>query len=218
MKRLKFTAIALFLSLMAVNGQEQKDALSGSFSSKAKYAAGKNSYLLDECKVDYTYKTVLGAPVYLANMVWTRKNDFTIKNDKISYSDLSAYPDLQKRFELITPANVKFKFTILFYSNQSKAYIASAKSEITVPSPEKAGSAVNLPIPVTGTWTGMFSDVVTGKQDVKSSGVVIPDAALENYFKLERINYGKLDKNVRGFGRSMRQIFAVSERLEIVNI
>jgi len=64
MKRLKFTAIALFFSLIAVYGQEQDDALSGSFSSKAKYAAGKNSYLLDECKVDYIYKMILGNPVY----------------------------------------------------------------------------------------------------------------------------------------------------------
>ena len=218
MKRLKFTAIVLFLSLMAVYGQGQKDALSGSFSSKAKYAAGKNSYLLDECKVDYTYKTVLGAPVYFAHMVWTRKNDFTIKNEKISYSDLSMYPDLRKKFELITPVHVKFKFTILFYSNQPKAYIASAKSEMVISAPEKAGSAVDLSIPVTGTWTEMFSDVVVGKQDVKSPGVVIPNAALEDYFKLERINYGKLDKDVRGFGRSMRQIFAISDRVEIVNV
>ncbi len=218
MERLKFTLIALLFSLVAVNGQEQKDVLSGSFSSKAKYAAGKNSYLLDECKVDFTYRTVLSAPVYFANMEWTRKNDFTIKNEKISYSDLNEYPDLKKRFELITPVNAKFKFTVLFYSNQSKAYIASAKSEILISLPEKAGSNVDLPIPTTGTWTEMFSDVVIGKQELKNPGSVIADAALENYFKLERITYGKLDKEARGYRRSMRQIFEISDRLDIVNV
>ena len=218
MKQLKFTAIALLLSLMAVSGQEQKDALSGYFSSKAKYPAGKNSYLLDECKVDYTYKVILGNPVYFTNMVWTRKNDFTIKNEKVSYSDLNAYPDLQKRFELITPVNVKFKFTMLFHSNQPKGCIASAKSEIVIPLPEKAGSTVDLQIPVTGIWTEIFSDVVVGKQDAKFPGVVISDESMENYFKIERINYGKLDKDARGFGRSMRQIFAISNKVEIINV
>jgi len=217
MKRLKFTTIALILSLMAVSGQ-QNDVLSGSFSSKAKYAAGKNSYLLDECKVNYTYRTILGSPVYYTEMVWTRKNDFAIKNNRISYSDLSAYPDLQKRFELITPMSVKFKFTLLFYSDQSKAYIASAKSELVIASPEKAGSTVNLPIPTNGTWNELFTNVVAGKQDAKSPGTVIPDDALEKAFKIDRINYGKMDKDARGFGRSMRQLFALSSRFEVTNV
>ena len=216
MKRLKFTAIALFLSLVAVCGQGQND-VSGTFSSKAKYAAGKNSYLLDECKVDYTYKIVLGAPVYVANMIWKRKDDFTVKNEKITYKELAAYPDLQKRFALITPTNVKFKFNVLFYSNQMKVYIASAKSEMVV-IPEKAGYTEEmLTIPVTETWTKMFSNIVVGKQAPNAPGVVIPDAALENYFKIENINYGKLDENARN-GRSMRNIFALTNRLEIQNI
>ncbi len=215
MKRLKFTAIALFLSLMAVCGQE--DALSGTFSSKAKYAAGKNSYLLDECKVDYTYKMVLGSPVYVANMTWKQKDNFTVKNEKISYRELDAYPDLQKRFTLITPNNVKFKFTVLFYSDQMNAYIASAKSEMVI-IPEKAGYVEELlTIPVTGTWAKMFSDVVVGKQEVKAPGIVIPNEALENYFKIERINYGKLDKNARN-GRSLRRIFALTNRIEVVSV
>lgn len=218
MKKLQFTIIAIFFSLMAVSGQEHTDVLSGSFTGKAKYATGKNSYLLDDYQVDYTYRTVLSAPVYFANMTWKRKNDFTIKNDKISYSELQEYPDLQKRFELITPASAKFKFTVLFYSNQSKAYIASAKSEIMVPYVEKAGSSVDLPIPTTGTWAEIFTDVVVGKQNAKSPGVVIPDAALEESFKIDRIAYGKLDKTTRGFGRSMRRIFNMSDRMEIVNV
>ncbi|MDR1729137.1 MAG: formylglycine-generating enzyme family protein [Prevotellaceae bacterium] len=218
MKRLKFTAIALFFSLMMVFGQEPDGILSGSFSGKAKYTAGKNSYLLDECKVDYTYKMILGSPVYVANMTWKRKDDFTVKNEKISYKELEAYPDLQKRFALLTPVNVKFYFTVLFYSNQMNSYIASAKSEITV-IPEKAGYAEEmLTIPRTETWTKMFSDAVAGKQEQKAPGVVIPNEALENYFKLERIKYGKLDKNTRGFGRAMRHIFALTNRMEVVNV
>ncbi len=217
MKRFKFTAIALFLSLITVCGQGQDGVLSGSFSRKAKYAAGKNSYLLDECKVDYTYKMILGSPVYVANMTWKRKDDFTIKNEKISYKELDAYPDLQKRFALLTPTSVKFYFTVLFYSNQMNEYIASAKSEMTVV-PEKAGYTEEmLTIPVTETWTKMFSDIAIGKQEAKAPGVVIPNKALENYFKLERINYGKLNQNARN-GRAMRHIFSITNRMEIVNI
>ena len=217
-KRLTFAMIALSLSLMTISGQGQNDGLSASFSSKAKYAAGKNSYLLDECKVDYTLKEILGNPVYFTNTVWTRKNDFTMKSEKISYSELNAYPDLQKRFELITPVHVTYKFTILFHSNHPKGYIASAKSEIIIPLPEKAGSTADLQIPTTGRWTEMFTDIVVGKQDPKSPGIVIPDESMENYFKIERINYGKLDKDARGFGRSLRQIFAISDRIEISNV
>ncbi len=214
MKRLKFTAVALFLSLMTVCGQE---GVSGSFSTKAKYTAGKNSYLLDECKVDYIYKTVLGAPVYVANMTWKRKDDFTVNKEKITYKELEAYPDLQRRFTLITPNNIKFKFTVLFYSNQMNNYIASAQSEIVV-IPEKAGYTEELlTIPVTETWAKMFTGAVVGKQDVKAPGVVIPDEMLENYFKIEHINYGKLDKNARN-NRSLRRIFALTNRMELVNI
>ena len=219
MKKLQFTVIALFLSLMAVSGQEQSDVFSGSFSSKARYAAGKNIYLMDECRVNYTYKVVLGSPVYQADMVWTRRNDFTVNNVKISHADLNAHPDLQKRFELITPVSVRFKFTMLFYSNQIKAYIASAKSEITVSTPQRAGSTAVLSIPTTGTWAEMFSDVVIGRQEQRSPGVVKPDPALENHFQLERINYGKQDRNnTRSFGRAMRHIFSVSDRIEILNV
>jgi len=219
MKKIQFTAIALFLSLMSVSGQGQGqgDGLSGTFSSKARYVPGKNIYLLDEAKVNYTYKTVLGDPVYYADMVWTRRNDFTVNNVKISHSDLSAYPDLQKRFELITPVSVKFRFTMMFYSNQIKSYIASAKSEIVILTPERAGRTSNMSIPTTGTWAEMFWDVAVGKQDVKSPGVVIPNAPLEEYFKLERINYGKFDKDAR-VGRALRHIFSVSDRLEILNV
>jgi hypothetical protein len=151
-------------------------------------------------------------------MVWTRRNDFTFNGERISHSDLNAHPDLQKRFELITPASVKFRFTMLFHSSLPEGCIASAKSEIDIPFPEKAGGTVNLQIPVTGTWTGMFSDVVVGKQNPRSPGVVIPDESMENYFRIERINYGKLDKDARGFGRAMRQIFVISDRVQIVNV
>jgi hypothetical protein len=219
MKNFQITLVALFLSLMVVNGQEQKGDVSGSFTCNARYQAGKNSYLLDHCKVDYVYKTVLADPVYLANMTWTRKNNFTIKKEKINYSELKEYPDLQKRFDLITPIQAKFKFTILFYSEQSKAYIASAKSEMLIPFVEKAGCTVNLPLPTTSTWSEMFKDVVIGKQDLKAPGVVIPDAALEEYFKLERVSYGKLDeKSPWRVSRAMRRVFNMSDRVEIVDV
>ena len=65
MKRLQFAMVAIFLSLLAINGHSQTDAMSVSFSCKAKYAKGKNIYLLDSCTVDYTYKTILGNPAAL---------------------------------------------------------------------------------------------------------------------------------------------------------
>jgi hypothetical protein len=219
MKNFQITLVALFLSLMAANGQEQKGELSGSFTCNARYQAGKNSYLLDYCKVDYAYKTILADPVYVANMTWTRKNNFTFQKEKINYADLKEYPDLQKRFDLITPIQANFKFTILFYSDQSKAYIASAKSEIVIPFVEKAGNTFSLTIPTTGTWNEMFKDVVIGKQEEKAPGVVIPDAALEEFFKLERINYGKMtEESPWRTSRAMRKVFNMTNRVEIVDV
>lgn len=83
MKRIRFTML-LFIMLMAasVSGQDLKEVKSGSFSCKTKNAVGKNSYLLDDCKVDYTYKVIIGEPVYFANMVWNRKSDFAIGKSK----------------------------------------------------------------------------------------------------------------------------------------
>lgn len=222
MKRIRFTML-LFIMLMAasVSGQDLKEVKSGSFSCKTKNAVGKNSYLLDDCKVDYTYKVIIGEPVYFANMVWNRKSDFAIgksKKTKITYAQLSEYPDLQKRFDLITPLSAKFKFTIMFYSDQTKAYIASAKSEMTLPLSEKAGSQVALLIPTTAKWSDMFTDVVVGKQNAEKPGTVIPDAALDESFKTDRVLTGKLDPKVRGYVRSLRNVFRTASRLDFVNI
>ena|GEM_PF-658677 len=222
MKRIRFIVL-LFLMMMAasVNAQDLKDVKTGSFSCKANYGAGKNSYLLDDCKVNYTYKIIIGEPVYFANMVWNRKSDFTIgkaKKTKITYAQLSEYPDLQKRFDLITPVSAKFKFTVMFYSEQSKAYIASAKSEMVLPLIDKAGSTVEMLIPTTTKWSDLFTDVVIGKQTAEKPGVVIADAALEQAFKTDRVMTGKLDPVARGTTRSLRNVFRSSNNLEMKNI
>lgn len=63
MKRIYLTMLTVLMSAAALWGQAQETALSGSISGKEKYVAGKNSYLMDEYKVDVTYKEVMGDPV-----------------------------------------------------------------------------------------------------------------------------------------------------------
>ena len=137
MKRNRFIVLLslLFLAVTASGQSSNSDEVkTGSFSCKAKTAKGKSSYLMDECNVDFTYKKVVGSPSYTTEVQWSRLNEFTMvkgaKKSTVTYAQLGEYPDLQKRFEMITPTNAVFDFTILFYSTQSDAYIASAKSRI----------------------------------------------------------------------------------------
>lgn len=223
MKGFRFKILLLLTFMSAtVFGQDQKEIKSGTFACKAKYAAGKNSYLLDECNVNYTYKVVVGDPVCNATASWKRKDDYTVgsgaKKAKITYSQLSEYPDLQKRFELITPTSAKFKFTVLFYSAKSQAYIASAKSEIEIDNLEKAGTDAKLSIPKSYTWQDLFTNVVVGKQTEDKVGTIISDAALSEFYKTNNILTGKLnDPNVRGFRRTLRNLLVLSDRLDIKN-
>ena len=116
MKRNRFIVLLslLFLSVTA-GGQNSnsEEVKSGSFSYKVK--PGKSANLMDECNVDFSYKKVVGDPVYTANLQWSRLNEFTVtkgaKKTKITYAQLSEYPDLQKRFDMIVPVNAIFDFT-----------------------------------------------------------------------------------------------------------
>ena len=94
MRKICFTMLALFFAVVAAWGQASKGEFSGSFSGKAKYASGKNNYLLDEYKVDYLYKIVMGEPICVANMTWTRNPGYTVNKKNKKYAQLSEYEDL----------------------------------------------------------------------------------------------------------------------------
>jgi hypothetical protein len=216
MKKLQLTLIAAFMSFAAVFGQGQTEQMSGSFSCKAKYATGKNCYLMDTCKVDFTYKLIMGNPAYSANVVWSGKDDFVHNKSKISYGQLSEFPDLKRRFELISPKSAKYTITVMFYSEKAKAYIASATTQIDVENLERAGENVPLPLFKKGDWKSLFSNVVIGKQNKEKPGVTIADAALDDFFKIERLTVGKLDNEARGFGFRLRRVFNNSTRMDVV--
>ncbi len=218
MKRIYLTLLSAVLSVVAVFGQAQYTSLSGSYNGKMKYAAGKNAYLLDEYKLDYTYKVVMGDPRCFANVTWTRNNSFTVNKKTVSYSKLGDYADLKQRFDLLVPDSATFSYTVMLYSEQSQCYIASAKTSITVPYIEKAGATVAPIAPLKLTWTDAFSNVVLGKQTKEKPGTVIADASLEKSFTTDKLTVGKLDKSQRGFGYRLRKVFRLASRLDIVNV
>ena len=209
----------MLMSAAALWGESQTNVLTGTISGKEKYVAGKNNYLMDGYDVNVEYKEVMGAPVCTANMTWTRNNSFTVKGKKVAYAQLAGYPDLQARYDLITPKSVECSYTIMFYSESSKAYIASAKTKITIDLLEKSGATVAPLIPENQSWRENFTDVVIGQQDAKKPGVIIPNSALEEFFKSSRITSGKLDPKTAGFayGLSLQRIFRNSSRIDFVN-
>ena len=219
MKRIYLTMLTVLMSAAALWGQAQETALSGSISGKEKYVAGKNSYLMDEYKVDVTYKEVMGDPVCTASMTWSNLPSYMVKGKKITAAQLEKYPDLKARYDLIAPKAVECTYTIMFYSESSKAYIASAKTKLSLDLLEKAGSKVALAIPENLSWKESFSDLVIGKQDIKKPGVVIPDAALDEFFKSSRITSGKLDPKAPGYAYnlSFRRVFDACSRVDLVN-
>ncbi len=219
MRRFYLSMLTLLMSATALWGEAQTGVLTGSISGKEKYVAGKNNYLLDGYNVDVAYKTVMGAPVCTAGMTWTRNNSFTVKSKKIAYAQLAEYPDLQARYDLLTPKAVECSYTIMFYSESSKAYIASAKAKLTIDLLEKAGNSVAPSIPENLSWKESFTDVVIGQQDIKKPGVVIPNAALDAFFKSSRITTGKLDPKAPGYAYtiSIQRIFNNTSRIDLVN-
>ncbi len=219
MKRIYLTMLTVLMSAAAVWGQAQEANLTGSISGKEKYVAGKNSYLLDEYKVDVNYKEVMGDPVCTASMTWSNTPSYTVKGKKITAAQLEKYPDLKARYDLIAPKAVECTYTIMFYSESSKAYIASAKTKLTLDLLEKAGSNVAPVIPTNLSWKESFTDLVIGKQDIKKPGVVIADAALDEFFKSSRITSGKLDPKAPGYAYSLsfRRVFSASTKIDLVN-
>ena len=86
MRKIYFTMLALFFAVVAAWGQASKGEFSGSFSGKAKYASGKNNYLLDEYKVDYT-DTAGGGAVYVSERTLTLPNLMANPNIKLILSE-----------------------------------------------------------------------------------------------------------------------------------
>ncbi len=210
--------LATVLSVVALFGQSNNANLSGTYTGKMKYAAGKNAYLMDEYKLDYTYKIVMGEPVCLANLIWTRNNTYTVNKKTVSYSKLGEYKDLKARFEMLVPDSVTLTYTLLFYSDSKNAYIASAKTSITIPYLEKAGVSVAPSVPTNLSWLNSFSDVVIGKQTKEKPGVIIPDAALDKAFEADRLKAGKLSKSEKYYHFKVRGIFNITTKLEIANV
>ena len=111
MKRVYLAVFAAILSVSALFGQGQFVDLSGSYNGKVKYASGKNVYLMDEYKLDYNYKMVMGEPTCSANVTWTRNNSFTVNKKSMNYAKLSKHPDLKMRFDLMVPDSAVFTLT-----------------------------------------------------------------------------------------------------------
>lgn len=218
MRKIYFTMLALFFAVVAVWGQTSKGEFPGTFTGKVKYASGKNNYLLDEYKVDYLYKIVMGEPVCVANMTWTRNQGYVVNKKNKKYAQLSEYGDLKLRYDLIVPKKATYKYTLMFYSEQSKAYIASASTALTLDLIEKAGSQVSPEIPINLSWKEDFSNVVLGKQDAAKPGVVIADATLEEAFKAARLTSGKLNPVERGYSYRLRRLFDMTSRIDVVKV
>ena len=219
MKKIRLTFLALLMSSMASLAQ-QTEQLSGSFSCKAKYPSSSNQYLMDSCRVDYMYKTVVGQPAYIANVVWNSRNEFTYRGTKVTSDDVKNYPSLSARFNYIAPKQAKFTYTILFYSKSLNSYILSAKTSMVVDLIEPAGINYGPQIQKSSTWREMFSDVVIGKQELNKIGTVIADDWVDKWIDDNQVRKGHLDPSttIKGYGSSIRKAFAMSSKIEVVNV
>lgn len=214
MKRFQLTLAAAIMAVGSVFAQQNE--FTGSFACKAK-DAGKNSYLMDSCRVDFTIKRVVGAPGYIAKPVWTAKDGYKVNGSAVKGADIQNFKNMALRYNNIAPTKATFNFTVLFYSEKFNCYIASAKSSMVVDNLERAGATNSPEILKVGSWREMFTDVVIGKQDPKKVGVVVADAKLDTWMATEGMTKGKLDMSVRGSGRSLIRAYGNATRLEIVN-
>lgn len=217
MKKIHLTIFSVFMAITSSFGQNTEE-ISGSFSCKAQYPSS-NQYLMDSCRVNYTFKTVMGDPAYIANVVWSRKNEFVYNGKRIVENNLHSLSGLRQKYETIAPTKAKYTFTVLFYSDKFKSYIASAKTTIEIPYLEMAGTSYSPEILTTSKWRDLFKDVIIGKQQINKIGGVIADNSFDNWCKTENIINGKLsnDPSVRGYGRSLRKIFNNTNRIDITN-
>lgn len=210
--------VTALLSVSSMLGQGQTADLSGTYSGKEKYVQGKNAYLLDEYKLDFTYRVVMGSPVCFTDFTWTRGNSFTVNKKTQSYQTVSEYSDLKQRYDLLVPDSATFTYTMMLWSDDANCYIASAKTSLTVPYIEKAGVTVAPEVPVSLSWTGSFDDVYVGQQAKGKPGVIVANATLEKALEADRIQKGKLDKTVRGYGYMLRKLFAKANRVDLLNV
>lgn len=225
MKRVYLTVLSALMSVFIMFGQGQFTSLSGTYSGKMKYVPGKNVYLLDEYRLDYNYKVVMGEPRCEAQVAWTRNNGYTVDKKNVAYSRLSQHPDLQQRFDLLVPDSAVFTYTVMLYSEQSKCYIASAKTRLVVPYIEKTAApcdenkkTIEPLTPIKLSWLNDFSNVTLGKQMKEKPGVVVNDAAITKAFETDKLNVGKMEKTQKGFSYRLRKVFRMASKLDIVNV
>lgn len=213
MKRFQLTFAA---ALMASASAFAADQFTGTFACKAKYS-GKNTYLMDSCYVDYTFKKVVGAPSYSAKVSWTQHPGYTVGGVSVKASDVANYKNYKQRYNDIAPTKATFKFTVLFYSDQFNGYIGSAQSSMVVDNLEKSGANYGPQMLKLSAWDSLFSNVVIGKQAKTKIGTVVADAAFDKWAAENNLTTGKIDMTARGSRRSLNRVWTNATRVEIVN-
>lgn len=213
MKRFQLTLAAALLASASSFAASQ---FTGSFACKAKYS-GKNTYLMDSCHVDYTYKKVAGAPSYSAKVSWTQLPGYTVGGVSVSANDVAKFKNYKQRYNDIAPTKAVLNFTVLFYSDEFKGYIGSAKASMVVNNLEKAGATYGPQILEVSTWDTLFSNAVIGKQDKAKIGTVNSDAAFTKWCTEQKITTGKADLTQREGRRALNRVFTNATRMEIVN-
>lgn len=213
MKRFQLTFAA---ALMASATAFAADQFTGSFACKAKYS-GKNTYLMDSCYVDYTFKKVVGAPSYSAKVNWKAFPGYTVGGVSVNAADVANYKNYKQRYNDIAPTKATFKFTVLFYSDQFNGYIGSAQTSMTVDNLEKAGANFGPQMLKTSTWDSLYTNVVIGKQSKDKVGTVVADAAFDKWAAELNLKTGAINMAERGSRRSINRVYSNATRVEIVN-
>ncbi|MEE0085201.1 MAG: formylglycine-generating enzyme family protein [Paludibacteraceae bacterium] len=220
MRKLFLMAFAFGLTSVASVSAQQTEKLSTSFTCKATYPKGKNIYLMDSCKVNYTIKKIVGKMGVHTDVEWTSRPDFTYNKIKVDRAQLNGdknYQELVSRFDMITPKKATFAVTLMFYSDRAKTYFASAKTTIEVNYLEKAGATVSPETYTINDWSEKLTDVFVGKQS--KPGVVTPDKSMKEFLDLMRLTESttKMDPSQRGYNYRLRNIFTNADKIDIAD-
>ena len=167
MRKLFLMAFAFGLTSVASVSAQQTEKLSASFTCKATYPKGKNIYLMDSCKVNYTIKKIVGKMGVHTDADWTSRPDFTYNKIKVDRAQLNGdkdYQELVSRFDMITPKKATFALTLMFYSDRAKTYFASAKTTVEVNYLERAGATISPETYPINDCSDKLTDVYVGKQ------------------------------------------------------
>jgi len=221
MRKLFLMAFAFGLTSVASVSAQQTEKLSSSFTCKATYPKGKNIYLMDSCKVNYTIKKIVGKMGVHTDVEWTSRPDFTYNKIKVDRAQLNGdknYQELVSRFDMITPKKATFALTLMFYSDRAKTYYASAKTTVEVNYLEKAGANISPETYVVKDWSENLTDIYVGKQDAAKPGVVKLDNSMKEFLDLMRLTESttKMDPSQRGYNYRLRNIFTNADKIDVV--